>query len=250
MGASKRKPVIGLTSRHGDPAWVSKNTRHYIDVLNGLEADWVLLSPDAPATMSDGAVFMPDEQGRLSAALLEQLDGLILTGGGDVDPSYFGAALDGANPKVIDPKRDELELGLTRRALEMDLPTFGICRGCQVMNVAAGGGMVQHFDGHRSPKEGPFYHDVVVSKASRLREAVGQDLLAVNTYHHQGVDLASMAPIFDLAGLAHPDDWLVEALESDQHRWVMGVQWHPERLFELDDAHRRLWESFLRACKE
>lgn len=249
MSESKRKPVIGLTSRHGDPAWVSENTRHYIDVLNGYEADWALLSPDTPATMPDGVVYLPDEKGRLSAAVLEQLDGLILTGGGDVDPSYFGATLNGANPKAIDPKRDELELGLTHRALEMDLPTFGICRGCQVMNVAAGGGMVQHFDGHRSPKEEPFYHDVAVSKSSRLREAVGQDLLTVNTYHHQGVDRSSMAPLFASVGLAHPDDWLVEALESDQHRWVIGVQWHPERLFELDEAHQRLWESFLRACK-
>lgn len=248
MTTHKRKLTIGLTSRHGDAAWVNENTCHYINVLNGYDVDWVLLAPDAPATLPGGAVYQPDDRGRLASLVLDQLDGLILTGGGDVDPSYFGAELDGANTKVIDVKRDELELGLARRALEMDLPTFGICRGCQVMNVAAGGGMVQHFDGHRSSKEAPIFHDVMVTQPGRFRDAVGEDVLAANTYHHQGMDRASMAPLFTPVGMAEPDDWLVEALESDQHRWMIGVQWHPERLFELDGAHRRLWESFLAAC--
>jgi putative glutamine amidotransferase len=175
------KPLIGLTARRGDAAWTSENTRHYIDVLNDYGADWVILSPDTPVTLPDGAVYTPDARGRLPLAALDQLDGLLLTGGGDVDPRYFGAPLAGANPKAIDPKRDELELNLTRRALGLDLPVFGICRGCQVMNVAAGGGMIQDFDGHRSPKDDPFYHDVIFDRGSRLYQTVGRDALAVNT---------------------------------------------------------------------
>jgi putative glutamine amidotransferase len=76
------------------------------------------------------------------------------------------------------------------------------------------------------------------------------DRLSVNTFHHQGMDLASMAPLFTPVALAQPDQWLVEAYESRQHRWVIGVQWHPERAFELDPGHRRLWESFVAVCRQ
>src|SRR5207302_611127 len=150
--------------------------------------------------------------------------------------------LNGAELESIDPKRDELELHLGRQALVMDLPIFGICRGCQVLNVAAGGSMVQHLDNHRSPQDGTAYHAVALAPASRLRAVIGQDALAVNTFHHQGMDHASLAPIFAPVGVAQPDPWLVEAYESPGHRWVVGVQWHPERIFELEEGHRRLWE--------
>lgn len=242
-------PIIGVTARKGDDAWVRENTRHYIDVLNSYGAATVVLAPDTPAVLPDGTRFVPDDTGRLPDAVLAHLDGLVLAGGGDVHPKYFGAALAGADPDSIDLKRDELELNLARQAYARDLPTFGICRGCQVMNVAAGGGMVQDFGGHRSPKEAPAYHDVTVDPRSRLHAIIGQARLPVNTYHHQGLDLPSVAPLFAPTGQADPDAWLVEAIESPQHRWVIGVQWHPERLFELDGAHRRLWDSFVAACR-
>jgi putative glutamine amidotransferase len=132
-----------------------------------------------------------------------------------------------------------------------DLPTFGICRGCQVLNVAAGGGMIQHFDGHRSPTEKPLFHDVLIEENSRVHRMVGTSKLPVNTYHHQGMDRASMASLFSVVGLsAAPDGWLVEAFESDSHRWLVGVQWHPERLYELPPAHKGLWDGFVAACEE
>ena len=174
---------------------------------------------------------------------------MILAGGGDVHPKYFGQPLAGAEPDSIDLKRDELELTLGQQALARDLPIFAICRGCQVLNVAAGGGMVQHFGGHRSPKERTAFHDVTIAPDSRFYAIVDAQRLPVNTFHHQGMDMASMAPIFTPVALAQPDEWLVEAYESRQHSWVIGVQWHPERVFELDAHHRRLWDSFLAACK-
>ena len=241
--------IVGITTRHGNVEWVQENTIDYINVLNGYGLTTVLLSPDTPVTLPEGSTFEPDEQGRLPFELLERLDGLVLAGGGDVDPAYFGAMLDGANEAGIDLKRDELELRLARQAMELDLPTFGICRGCQVLNVAAGGGMVQHFERHRSPDESPAYHDVLLAEDSRIRAMVGAPRLSVNTYHHQGMDLASMAPTFTVVGMcAAPDDWLVEAFESDNHRWLVGVQWHPERLHELGEEHRRLWDGFVAAC--
>lgn len=248
---AKRPLLIGLTSKHGNREWVEKNTRNYLAMLREMGATPVLLSPDEAATLPDGTTYLPDAAGRLPAAVLAHLDGLILSGGGDVHPRYFGAELAGADPKSISEARDELEIHLSQQALAQDMPIFGICRGCQVLNVAAGGGMVQDFPDHRSDTENPVLHEVSLLPGSRLSQIIGDTSLAVNTYHHQGVDAATLAPGMRIAAQATgPDEWLVEAYESPAHRWVVGVQWHPERIFELPDGHRRLWESFIGACGE
>ena len=248
--ASHPPLVVGVTTRRGTEEWIGKNTHNYINMLKSLGVTPVVLAPDAPATMPDGTVYTPDEEGRHPDEVIAHLHGLILSGGGDVNPRYFGAELDGAEVESIDLKRDELELKLARAALAADLPLFGICRGCQVLNVAAGGSMIQHFDGHRSPKDGTAYHDVAVQPETRFRQIVGEDLFAVNTFHHQGMDRASIAPVFRPAAVASPDEWLVEAYESADHSWVIGVQWHPERIFELGEPHARLWQSFLGAVRD
>jgi putative glutamine amidotransferase len=240
---------VGVTTKSGAAAWVAENTKNYLAVLREQGAVPVVLAPDVVTTLPDGTTFAPDDQGRLPAAVLDRLDGLILSGGGDVHPQYFGQELNGAEVDRIDLRRDELELTLARAAMDRDLPLFGICRGCQVLNVAAGGAMVQHFDGHRSPADSTAFHEIAIVPGSRFHQIIGLARLAVNTFHHQGLDLPSMAPRFTPVGLADPDAWLIEAYESPDHRWLLGVQWHPERLFELDDAHRRLWASFLDACR-
>lgn len=250
MAETTKQRWIGVTTRRGDPEWVQKNTRNYIAVLMEYGAVPVILSPDCPTVLPDGYTVQPDREGRLPASVLDQLHGLVLSGGGDVHPKYFGQPLNGAEPESIDLKRDELELHLSREALARDLPLFAICRGCQVLNVAAGGGMIQHLDGHRSPQDSTAYHDIVIASDSRFHAIVGAQTLPVNTFHHQGMDLATVAPLFTPVALARPDDWLVEAYESRNHRWVIGVQWHPERVFELSEGHRRLWESFLESCQK
>ncbi|HHY53849.1 MAG TPA: gamma-glutamyl-gamma-aminobutyrate hydrolase family protein [Chloroflexi bacterium] len=240
---------IGITSRHGRPEWLQQNTRNYLAMVASYQATPVVLTPDLVAILPDGQRYTPSSSGRLPEAVLDALDGLILSGGGDVAPHYFNQPLAGAEEESIDLKRDELEIGLAQAALARNLPIFGICRGCQVLNVAAGGAMIQHLDGHRSPMDGATrFHAVRVAETSRLHEIVGADQFEVNTFHHQGMDQASLAPDFRAAALADPDHWLVEAYESMRHTWVIGVQWHPERIFELGEAHRRLWESFITAC--
>lgn len=243
-----RPPLVGVTSRHADPAWNARWTQNYLDRLAEAGAQAVLLAPDAPAALPDGTTFAPDDAGRLPDALLDRLDGLILAGGGDVHPDYFGDVLNGADEAGIDRRRDEMELALSRGALARDLPLFGICRGCQVLNVAAGGALVQHFDGHRADPSDPTFHAVRVAEGSRLHALVGAAALQVNTYHHQGVDPMRLAPAFTPAAVDAEAGWLIEAFESASHRWLLGVQWHPERTFELPAAHRRLWESFIDAC--
>ena len=250
MSIQQSNLIVGVTTRSGKPEWISKNTHNYINTLTDFGVTPVILSPDLPAILPSGESYEPDAQGRIDPEILAHLHGLILSGGGDVDPQHFGAELQGAEPESIDPGRDQLELTLARHALKVDLPIFGICRGCQVLNVAAGGGMIQHFDGHRSPKGMTAYHDVVVSPQSRFHQIVGEETFAVNTFHHQGMDRASIAPIFTPSAVASPDNWLVEAYESPTHGWVVGVQWHPERTFELSDPHLRLWHSFLAACND
>jgi putative glutamine amidotransferase len=246
-----RKLWIGITTRRGDAEWVQKNTRNYVAMVRGAGAEPIILSPDTPAVLPDGRTFTPDAQGRVGTQVLGALDGLILSGGGDVHPSYFGQPIAGAEPESIDLLRDELEIELAQAALAQDLPLFGICRGCQVLNVAAGGSMLQHFGGHRTPEGGPTnFHDVAIEPGSRLHTIVGDGTLPVNTFHHQGLDAPALASIFAPAAYARPDTWLVEAYESPSHRWVLGVQWHPERHFELEDGHRRIWDSFFDACSE
>ena len=250
-GGARRPLWIGITTRHGDAGWVERNTRHYVAIVRQFGAEPIILSPDRAAVLPNGTVYAPDDNGRLYAGILGAIDGLILSGGGDVHPRHFGQLLDGAEPHSIDEKRDELELALAPAALERNLPVFGICRGCQVLNVAMGGGMVQHFDGHRTPEGGDtHYHEVAIVPGSRLHGMVAGDTLTVNTFHHHGVDAASLAPLFTPVAVAQPDAWLVEAYESLTHRWVLGVQWHPERQFELNEGHRRIWEDFFQSCKE
>ena len=163
-GTRARPLWIGITSRHGTPDWLQQNARNYIAMVSSYRAYPVLLTPDHDTLFPDGERFVPSAQGRLSESVLDRLDGLILSGGGDVAPHYFNQPLAGAEESSIDLKRDGLEIGLAQAALARNLPIFGICRGCQVLNVAAGGAMVQHFDGHRSPVDGATrFHPVQVA---------------------------------------------------------------------------------------
>ena len=114
-GLQENRPLwIGITTRHGDAEWVQKNTHNYVAMVRDAGAEPIVLSPDIAAVLPDGRAFAPDEQGRVGTQVLDALDGLILSGGGDVHPSYFGQPLAGAEPESIDLLRDELEIELAR----------------------------------------------------------------------------------------------------------------------------------------
>ena len=243
-------PMIGVTVGHGTQEWIDNYAKNYRAVVTERPAHFVVLSPDCPTVLPNGISVMPNTNGELPDDILDDLDGLILSGGGDVHPSRFGQGMDGAESDRISLERDALELALTQAALERDIPVFGICRGFQVLNVAAGGGLIQHFDGHRSPEDHTLFHNVLLSEGSLIHEAAGAGEITVNTFHHQGVNKEQVAASLVASGIAQPDSWLVEAIESPKHTWVVGVQWHPERTFELSDPHRRLWESYFTACEE
>jgi putative glutamine amidotransferase len=184
-------------------------------------------------------------------------DGLLLSGGADVHPRHYGQRIDDRvrETLMIDEDRDALELPLARRALEQDLPTLCICRGVQVLNVAAGGTLWQDLslagvdpaahnqDGRLEAWE--YAHTVAVVPATALAAIVGGGQVGVNTYHHQAV--RDPAPGFRVT--ARTADGVVEALESPGHRFVVGVQWHPERLVSHHALHRRLFLRFVDAAR-
>jgi putative glutamine amidotransferase len=173
----------------------------------------------------------------------DALDGIILTGGLDVAPARYGES---PHPKVkqADPARDDFEMDLLTDALARDLPVLAICRGHQILNVALGGRLHQHIEdgSHRADYRSDGYpsrwHTVRLEPDSRLRELLDVAEVEVNSRHHQGVLLETLAP--DLAAVALAPDGIVEAVESRRHRWVVGVQWHAER---PERAHPRFQAS-------
>jgi len=182
---------------------------------------------------------------------LASCNGLLLPGGVDIDPARYGAA-PGRHTQEPVPERDEFELALLAAALARDIPVLAICRGHQLLNVAVGGSLLQHIEngGHEArqvaDKSVSRRHAVSLAPDSRLGEVFAKAALAVNSRHHQSVTPATLAP--GLRATAWSDDGLVEGLQSDAHRWVVGVQWHPERLEpELPDfaqSSRRLFAAF------
>ncbi len=162
---------------------------------------------------------------------IDGLDGLILTGGLDIEPERYHEE---RHPKVqqTDGNRDEFELGVLRAALAADLPVLAICRGHQVLNVAFDGKLLQHIESnaHRAnyKLEGvpSSWHTVRLEPGSRVRDIFGADEIEVNSRHHQAVLPETLGP--GLQATAFSPDGLVEAVESRTHRWAIGVQWHPE----------------------
>lgn len=174
------------------------------------------------------------------AALVSRLDGLILAGGGDLDPDLYGAERH-AETGPPQPRRDRFELALARAAVDADLPFLAICRGMQVLNVARGGALVQHLPeavGHKAhaPEVGKIgTHRVQISATSAIGKILG-DVADVPTYHHQAVSRLGKG----LSAVAWADDQVVEAVELQGHRFGLGVQWHPE-----DGDDKRLFEALV-----
>lgn len=155
-------------------------------------------------------------------------DGVLLTGGGDISPRFYGVEdYDAALLCDPCPLRDEYELELARICFEHDIPTLGICRGIQVMSTALGGTLHFHIGGHTKThmREEP-HHGVNIQPGTYLSRLIGEDEIYVNTCHHQAVDAAGSG----LCVSARAEDGTIEAIEAPSHRFFIGVQWHPERM--------------------
>ena len=186
---------------------------------------------------------------------LEGLDGVMLTGGGDIAPSYYHEA---PHPKANPPDaaRDGFELQLAKLALENDVPMFGVCRGLQVLNVAAGGTLIQDIPsevnqalGHEvnSPLNA-IAHEVWITRGSALsrtmqEQLVDGDVLQVNSRHHQAIKRPGAG--FEVSATA--PDGVIEAIERSGARFCLAVQWHPENFWRTGEF-RALFEEFVRVC--
>jgi putative glutamine amidotransferase len=192
-----------------------------------------------------------DDDDRLHA-IYERLDGIVFPGGADVAPQEYGEApIDNVN--IVEPPRDRTELTLARWAFADDLPTLGICRGQQVLNVALGGSLyqdlrhqgvteVEHSDADGRARNA-LLHRVRLDPASRLAQLIDETSIEVNSLHHQAVKVVA-AP---LKATGTSDDGVIESLESDERRFLIAVQWHPE---EIDDLPwvQRLFAGFAQAA--
>ncbi len=223
--AGNRRPRIGICAsveqaRYG--LWDSQVLlvpQLYVSAVQRAGGLALLLAPD-PVTVAD-----PDE-------VLDSLDGLVLAGGVDMDPRTYGAERHPTVTRTV-PERDAFEMALARRALERDLPLLGICRGMQVLNVACGGSLIQHLPddvGHEDHRRSPGSfddadHDVRLEAGSIAARAAGETLHGTKSHHHQGVDRVGDG--LRVTGWATLDE-LPEAIEVPDHRFALGVQWHPE----------------------
>ena len=195
---------------------------------------------------------VPQHDPRAQAALLERVGGVLLTGGGDVDPARFGETPH-ATVTEVSPSRDAVEISLAHHALERGLPLLAICRGIQVLNVALGGSLHQDiasFPGtsiehsQKGPREVPT-HAVKIEVRSRLADVTGAHDLDVNSMHHQAINQLGRG----LRAVAHAPDGVIEGAElEDAGRFVLGVQWHPEELVSHQDAARRLFAALITAA--
>ena len=174
-------------------------------------------------------------------ASLPELDGLLLPGGWDVDPAFYGETPDD-RIGPIDHELDETELRLFRQAQVKELPVLGICRGQQVINVALGGSLVQHLEDHDVSEHGRSHlaHTIVVDPSSELGQAAGEHRLRVNSFHHQAIRRLAAG----LHRTASGDDGTVEGVESDDGL-IVAVQCHPEELTTDLPWARRLFERFV-----
>ena len=228
------KPIIGLTM-HADRKTLQVNDT-YIQAI--IQAGGI-------------PICLPYLDGPDSIHIMNKIDGLLLIGGHDIDPRFYDAD---PHPKLgeIIKQRDESELAYFYEAFELDIPIFGICRGHQLLNVALGGTLLQDIESQREhvikhsqvSERGETTHKVTIFK-SRLQEILGQDLIYVNSFHHQAVHRIAD----ELVEVAISADGIVEALEHREKFYCLSVQWHPEELAVVQDEHAlKLFSSFVEAC--
>ena len=235
--AYPRLPAGGVTGWSGESVGVPAR---YIDALHRAGAREALFLPQA---WSAGD----------AAELLDRVDGLLLVGGGDVDPTTYGADRQDAT-RGVDAARDACELTLVEVALARRVPTLAICRGHQVLAVALGGeldqdlvgqsGLIEH--GIPGTEDGAREHDVMVAPDSLLAQVLGTTCTVVSSHHHQAVTRVGPGT----RAVGHAPDGVIEALEvaSPDAGWVLGVQWHPEDTAATDPVQQRLFDGLVLAC--
>ena len=232
----KVKPIIGISSNQHER------------VLS-ISADYV----EAITTNGGIPIVIPNllvEEDVLR--IIQLIDGLLLTGGGDIDPTFFGE-----EPQQelgnISPERDTFEISITQKMLKLNKPILGICRGCQILNIANGGDMYQDIytqaennllqHTQHAPRSHAS-HFVRIYEGTKLSEIIKKEKFKVNSFHHQAVRILPK----DFQEGAISSDGIIEAIESKSHSFALGVQWHPESMKNNPES-TDIFKAFIQACK-
>lgn len=226
-------PIIGITTYARNESRNFTLPMEYVDAIRRAGGIPVLLPPGEPH----------------QTELFSRLDGIILSGGGDVDPAVYRGN-DHETVYMVDHERDQSELELTRHVLELEVPTLCICRGIQVLNVALGGTLIEHLPdevgdaiAHRVPPRNPTQHPISVEPGSRLADIIGQTEATTTSWHHQAI----RRPAAGLEVVAHAPDGTIEAVEMPDHPWLVAVQWHPELTAADDPGQQQLFDALVQA---
>jgi putative glutamine amidotransferase len=230
------RPIIGITTKHDEAARHILLEEGYFRAIEAAGGLPVALPP-----------LVSREAASECAALIH---GLLLSGGPDIDPVHFGEEPTGT--QVITPERDAFELTLLGEATGRGMPVLAICRGAQVLNVFAGGDLYQDLSSQypqalKHRQEAPAWygtHRVDLVPGSLVARILGCTELRVNSFHHQGIRRVGAG----FKASARAQDGLVEAIEAVGEEFVLGVQWHPERMWEKEERQARLFRAFVAAC--
>lgn len=238
------KPLIGITAM----SEFRENGKSFT-ALNSTYKDAVLAGGGIP-------ILLPINDPEYAEEIVQHLDGVIFSGGEDIHPLFYGEA-PVLRLGLLTPQRDRWELELFKKAREKQLPLLGICRGCQLINVAMGGTLYQDIDsqvpgvnGHHPSgiKGDEVYHHIRINSSSELQKIFSAEKLGVNSFHHQSVKELGTG----LVASAVSEDGIVEAFEyfHMEKEYIMGIQWHPEAMIGRHREFIELFENFIKRCKK
>lgn len=236
MNPFKISPLIGITTYERNEAEQFVLYAAYVDAVRRAGGVPVLLPPG---------------EGN-SDRLIQRLDGLVFTGGGDIHPDHYNGDF---HPTIykIDVERDRFELDLARRAIRANVAVLGICRGMQVLSVVSGGQLLAHVPDtfgtstlHREEQISPTRHGVELVPHSRLARIMETTAVEVVSWHHQAVTTVPAG--WQIA--AHAPDGLIEAVEHRDHPWAIALQWHPELSAAHDPCQQRIFDAFVEAAQQ
>lgn len=233
---SKSSPIIGITS-------YGRNAEHRFTI----PAEYV----DAVRTGGGIPIILPPGEPQFRS-LLDLLDGIIIAGGGDIDPMRYGGKPH-ETIYMLDTERDQSEIEIMLDLLKREIPMFCICRGMQVLNVALGGTLITHLPDvvgdtvqHRLPPREPNPHMIYANNGTLLTDIIGQSEFNAVSWHHQAVE--QLAP--PLSVVATASDGIIEAVEMTDHPWLLAVQWHPELSAAQDPLQQKLFNALVEATQK